>query len=240
MIRRAPRPAGNFTVIRNEVLRDTRLSYRSRGVLAAILSRPDNWRTSALQLSREGAEGRDAVLTALNELETFGYLARRQVRLDDGTLDWEQIVYDSPTTAGLSGAGSPNSDSQAPLQQLIVTTDKKETSEPAVQQVYETWLASTGKSAERTKLDSRRLARIRWAISNYPLNDVLDAVVGWKNSDFHTGKNNRNKPYNDLTLLLRDSQHLEEMRDLARKGKNPGSAPKAWNKLQQMMEEEND
>jgi hypothetical protein len=52
----------------------------------------------------------------------------------------------------------------------------------------------------------------------YPLADLLDAVCGWKRSPHHRGENDRGKPYNDLELLLRDSKHIEEFRDLERKG----------------------
>ena len=65
---RSPRVESNFSVISNSVIRDTRLSYRARGVLLDILSRPDNWRISADSLARSGSEGRHAILTALKEL----------------------------------------------------------------------------------------------------------------------------------------------------------------------------
>jgi len=38
-------------------------------VLAAILSRPDNWRVRSDQLATDGKEGRDAIRAALNELK---------------------------------------------------------------------------------------------------------------------------------------------------------------------------
>lgn len=85
-----------------------------------------------------------------------------------------------------------------------------------VKLVFTTWLDSTGKDATRTKLDNIRLARIRWALGNYPQEDVLDAVRGWEYSDFHTGANSQRKTYNDLTLLLRNSEKLEYFRDLYR------------------------
>lgn len=96
---RAPRPTMHFTVIANDVLRDERLSYRARGVLVSILSRPDNWRTDATMLAREGVEGRDAILTALKELEEAGYILRKKMQDKRGRWATTTLVFDTPQAA---------------------------------------------------------------------------------------------------------------------------------------------
>jgi hypothetical protein len=94
-------------VVRNSVLRDHRLSYRARGVLGSILSRPDNWTSSAESLAAEGREGRDAIRVALKELEAAGYLRRTRVRdPESGRISTLSTVYDEPVD-GFSGDGEP-------------------------------------------------------------------------------------------------------------------------------------
>lgn len=106
LIIRAKRPDTQFTVLRNKVLRDERISFRARGVLTAILSRPDDWRTDAETLSRESPkEGRDAIRTALNELEEAGYLIRERYRLENGQYATNSYIYDEPQR--ISSAGEP-------------------------------------------------------------------------------------------------------------------------------------
>lgn len=85
-----------------------------------------------------------------------------------------------------------------------------------IRRIFDTWLESTGKDPRRTQLDHQRQTRIRWALANYPEEDVLDAVRGWEYSLFHTGKNDQRKTYNDLTLLLRNAEKIEYFRDLYR------------------------
>ena len=100
MIVRAKRPDRGFTILDNAVLRDERLSYRAAGILANILSRPDNWKADYRSLARgEGREGEAAVRTALKELERHGYLIRHRRRDERGRWSWEQYVYDTPREA---------------------------------------------------------------------------------------------------------------------------------------------
>lgn len=120
-IQRAPRPAEHFTQIRNDVLRDDRLSYRARGVLAVILSRPDDWRTSTEALQREGTEGRDAIRTALSELEDAGYLVREKRQDDRGRWSTVAMVYDAPRTDGQMALDLPTPENPSSVNRRLET-----------------------------------------------------------------------------------------------------------------------
>lgn len=106
MIRRTATGADGF-MLRYAAMQDSRLSYRARGLLASGLSRPSGWRTDADQLAHEGKEGREAVLTALSELESFGYLLRTVVRGAGGRLVTIWELSDSPQVGPKTGYRTP-------------------------------------------------------------------------------------------------------------------------------------
>lgn len=93
MIVRSPHPQRDWTAFENTTLRDRRLSMKARGVLVWLLSMPADYRVSSDQLAKVGPDGRDAIRSALTELEATGYLVRRRVRTDDGTFTWETTIY---------------------------------------------------------------------------------------------------------------------------------------------------
>ena len=101
MIIRTPRPESHYLTIANSVVRDRSLSFKARGILALLLSYPDNWSVSSERLARETetdrGEKRDAIRTGLKELEGAGYL-RREVRQDKttGRMSTNTYVYDTP------------------------------------------------------------------------------------------------------------------------------------------------
>jgi hypothetical protein len=81
--------------------------------------------------------------------------------------------------------------------------------------VFDAWKSATGRNGG-TVLDAKRTRLITAALKTYPIEDVLDAVRGWRNDPFHRGENPNGRAYNDLGLLLRDTEHIEKFRDLAR------------------------
>lgn len=97
MIIRAERKE-KFTVVSNAALEDTRLSFRAKGILVFILSKPDRWQVSERHLAEQGPDGRSAVASALTELEEAGYLRRTRSREADGTFSWQSMIFDEPQT----------------------------------------------------------------------------------------------------------------------------------------------
>lgn len=96
MIVRSPRPETNWTVIQNTVLRHPQLTFKARGLLAYLLSLPDNWSISAERLAQGGPDGRDSIRSALSELEKAGYLRRERRQNSRGQWCTQSIIYDTP------------------------------------------------------------------------------------------------------------------------------------------------
>lgn len=120
-----------------------------------------------------------------------------------------------------------------PLDRGFSVPARREPFVPAewIQQVFDAWREATGKI--KAKLDDARRAKIRAALLMYPLRDVIDAVRGWKKSPFYCGKNDRERAYNDLGLLLRNADKIEFFRDLERgvivdKRSGESGSQRAW------------
>lgn len=64
----------DYTVLTNKVLRDTRLSWGARGLLAYLLHLPSDFRLSVSYLDKQSPDGRHATSTRLKELQILGYV----------------------------------------------------------------------------------------------------------------------------------------------------------------------
>ena len=89
---------GKYTVLNNGIFRDENLSAKSLGILAKMLSLPDNWEFSVTGLcSIFKKDGIDSIRSGLKELEENGYLVRSRIRDDSGKLtSVEWTVSDRP------------------------------------------------------------------------------------------------------------------------------------------------
>lgn len=75
-----------FAQVANAALRDQRLSFRARGILAMVLSYSGEWDASRDWLeTMSGPDGREAIQSALNELNDLGYREVIRTQLPNGT-----------------------------------------------------------------------------------------------------------------------------------------------------------
>lgn len=90
-----------FSIVDNKVIEDERLSFKARGLLIYMLSKPDDWKFYTEELAkRSNKDGISAIKTALNEIEDAGYLTRKQGHKKNGQFtsqDW--ILTDTSTNS---------------------------------------------------------------------------------------------------------------------------------------------
>lgn len=75
-----------FTMVPNQIVEDSRLSWGARGLALRILGVRQGVKISESTLLESAPSGRDALRTLIRELESFGYLKRTRQRRSDGTL----------------------------------------------------------------------------------------------------------------------------------------------------------
>lgn len=76
----------DFTVVSNDFLKDTRLSWKAKGIIAYVAMLPDDWVLNMRDLTNRATDGRDSLYSGIKELETCGYCAKTMQRNLDGTI----------------------------------------------------------------------------------------------------------------------------------------------------------
>ena len=87
----------DYTVMSNYHLRDKRLSLKAKGLLSQMLSLPEDWDYTLAGLCYINRESKDAIRTAIRELEEAGYIRRRQTIDSGGKFAGnEYTIYERP------------------------------------------------------------------------------------------------------------------------------------------------
>ncbi len=90
--------------------------------------------------------------------------------------------------------------------------------EDQIIEVFNYWVSTCKTEARRPPvLDEKRRLCIGAAIHDYGVEDCRNAIDGCTMSDFHMGRNKANKKYNDVELILRDSEHIERFLEMYEK-----------------------
>lgn len=99
VIRVRKRPS-NFVIMDKSFLEDVRLSYKAKGILAYLLSKPDNWKVIVGNLINYSTDGKASVYAGLKELKECGYYEKKPIRNEQGTriTRWESTVYEIPVS----------------------------------------------------------------------------------------------------------------------------------------------
>ena len=90
---------GGYTVLPNQILRTREMSYKARYLLAQMLSMSEAWQYTVAGMAKVCGMGRDAVRTAMVELETLGYLVRSQSRANGRFSHNVYIIREVPVEA---------------------------------------------------------------------------------------------------------------------------------------------
>ena len=87
----------NFTVMSNHHFKEKNMSLKAKGLLSLMLSLPDTWDYSVSGLVTLSKDGKDSVMSALAELEKFGYLTRKQLTNEKGQFNGvEYCIFEEP------------------------------------------------------------------------------------------------------------------------------------------------
>ena len=87
----------NYSVVNNTGLRDERLSWKAKGILAYILTLPDDWVFYREELATHANDGIDSLKSGMKELKEYGYVKRTPIRNDKNKIvSWETVIHEVP------------------------------------------------------------------------------------------------------------------------------------------------
>jgi uncharacterized phage protein (TIGR02220 family) len=107
-----------FVQIDKRPLQDKSLGWKAKGILAYLLSLPDDWQLYVDELKDHAKDGRDSTSGGLNELIKHGYVTRHKKRSEGGRFKgYGYTVYETPQNQ--------------PVEIKTPKTDKPQTEKPS-------------------------------------------------------------------------------------------------------------
>ena len=89
----------NFVIIDKAFLLNEEISLKAKGLLALLLSYPDNWQFYKAEIVQHTTDKENSLNSGLKELIENGYIVRKQRKDENGKFEgYEYHIYEKPST----------------------------------------------------------------------------------------------------------------------------------------------
>lgn len=85
-----------YVQIDKTVLNDERLSWKAKGLMAFLLSKPDDWEINIANLIKQSKDGKESVYSTITELIQYGYIVRNTTRNRGRFARIEYLIFEVP------------------------------------------------------------------------------------------------------------------------------------------------
>lgn len=121
----------DYTTINNTICRDSRLSWKAKGIWLYAFSRPDDWQFNLADLVNQSKDQKSSVNEGLKELEKCGYLTRTRLKNEKGRFDKSdytfnetpQILKEKVPQPDFPSAENPRAENQPLLSTEVPNTE---------------------------------------------------------------------------------------------------------------------
>ena len=115
-----------YAQIDKTAIYDARLSFKARGILCYLLSKPDNWKVDIDDLIRQSIDGRDSIYAGLKELRGTGYAELVNAFDDQGRLLGKEYIIHEVAISGKSRNGKKPKWGKAKLGKSVPINNNEE------------------------------------------------------------------------------------------------------------------
>lgn len=151
----------NYTVMSNHHFKERGMSLKAKGLLSLMLSLPDTWNYSISGLVTLSKDGKDSVMSALSELEKFGYLSRKQVTNSKGQFSGvEYNIFEIPQSENPTSE-LPILDKRNEAKALAENRQQLSTKEIKDESIKDLGISSTKKEKDKEEIDSILMYQVR-------------------------------------------------------------------------------
>lgn len=114
---RVVRHTGNYVVLDKGFLVNPELSFKAKGILAYLLSKPDGWKVIVRDLVAHSKEGKAAIYAGLKELSLHGHYKNVPVRDESGRRisHWEGVISEMPMSKDGEALHAENREVDKPI-----------------------------------------------------------------------------------------------------------------------------
>lgn len=99
---RANKTTGKFFIASKYYVEDETLSWKAKGIMSYLFSKPDDWHIYQTQLEKVSTDGKASVRAAINELLENGYMTRKNRRKSNGDFDgYDYTLHEYPVNDGV-------------------------------------------------------------------------------------------------------------------------------------------
>ena len=216
-----------FTQIPNSWLRDGRLSLKARGLMSLIMSHSEGWSLSIESIARQGQEGKDAIRSAVRELEKFGYLRRTQ----ENSGKFGEAVWVTHDPADYPMAENPTTENPTPKNTITKEEQVKNNNHAQIEKLFDEFWNSYPR-----KLDKAKAFRaFKSALKRAKFEDILAGVIAYRNDP------KRNPDFTKYPATWLNSESWENaaaLPDTSLAERREREVARAYNYIQEMKAQE--